>query len=539
MRYRIMETQITVKNLDHLGIIAGMIDELGLVEELDTLLPSVRKVSIGTTVKALIINAMGFSQHALYITPRFFEECPVEHLLGAGYTASDFNDDSIGRCLDALYSYGLNKVFVRLAHRSCEVCGLSEKFYHVDTTNFSVEGAYAGDLEGVKIRHGYAKDKRFDLKQISLGLITSYQSAIPRYMQSFDGNASDKETLVRLIQNFVSCFQSGEEVGIFVSDSGIYSAENIHTDLQTVAWITRVPETINEAKALINDTQTTDLVASALFPGYSHKSVSSKYGTVDQRWLLVQSAPLAKAVRKTYNDKIEKEIVKVSQRIEKKKAYLFKDDTELKDWMALLDQQHPLLCMEYTFTDEPYYCTRGKPKPENLRIAQKISGVSIKVNTTELDKLIAIKSRFILATNVLDTDRLSDEQLLEAYKAQTVSVEKGFSFLKDPLFFAESFFVKKPTRLESLLMIMALSLLVYSLAERKLRTVLAQNNEQILNQIDKPTHKPTLRMVFNLFRGIHWVKNGQNQQQCTNLNQNRKNIILAFGHNVAKYYLLE
>lgn len=539
MRYSIMETQFTVKNLDHLGIIAGMIDELGLVEELDTLLPSVRKVSIGTTVKALIINAMGFSQHALYITPRFFEECPVEHLLGTGYTASDFNDDSIGRCLDALFGYGLNKVFVRLAHRACEVCGLAEKFYHVDTTNFSVEGAYAGDLEGVKIRHGYAKDKRFDLKQITLGLITSYQSAIPRYMQSFDGNASDKETLVRLIQNFVSCFQSGEEVGIFVSDSGIYSAENIHTDLQTVAWITRVPETINEAKALINDTQTTDLVASALFPGYSHKSVSSNYGSVDQRWLLVQSEPLAKATRKTYNGKIEKEMAKVRRKIDKKKFYLFKNNTELEDWMALLAEQHPLFCMEYTFTDEPYYCKKGKPKPENLRIGQKISGVSIKVNTAELDKVIDVKSRFILTTNVLDTDRLSDEQLLEAYKAQAVSVEKGFSFLKDPLFFAESFFVKKPTRLESLLMIMALSLLVYSLAERKLRTVLAQNNEQILNQIDKPTHKPTLRMVFNLFRGIHWVKNGQNQQQCTNLNQNRKNIILAFGPNIAKYYLLE
>lgn len=533
-----MEETLEVKNLNHLGVISGIIDELGIVEEIDTLLPSARKVSHGTMIKALIINAMGFSQQALYITPRFFEECPVEHLIGAGYEASDFNDDSIGRCLDALFAYGLNKIFVRVAHRACEVCGLTEKFYHVDTTNFSVEGSYEGDLEGVKIRHGHAKDKRFDLKQVALGLITSYQSAIPRYMQSFDGNASDKETLVTMIKNFVNCFKAGEDVGIFVSDSGIYSANNIKAELKAIDWITRVPETINEAKALIDSTQCADLQSSILFSGYAYKVVSSNYGGVAQRWLVVQSDPLAKAVRKTYHGKVEKEIAKASQKIEKKKVHCFKETAELAEWIALMKQQYPLLCFEYTFKEHEYYVKRGKPSPENLRVAQQISTAAISVNTTALEKIVAQKSRFILTTNALDIEKLSDEQILEAYKSQASSVEKGFSFLKDPIFFAESFFVKKPSRLEGLLMIMALSLLVYSLAERKLRMALAQDKEEILNQINKPTSKPTLRMVFNLFRGIHWVKNDQNKQFCTNLDTNRKKIIMLFGKSVAKYYLL-
>jgi transposase len=105
---------ITVKNLDHLGLVAGMIDSLGLVEEIALLIPSERKVSHGIMIKALILNAMGFSQHALYITPQFFERCPVKHLLGASYEASDFNDDSIGRCLDTLFGYGLNKLFLAM-----------------------------------------------------------------------------------------------------------------------------------------------------------------------------------------------------------------------------------------------------------------------------------------------------------------------------------------------------------------------------------------------------------------------------------------
>ena len=45
--------------------------------------------------------------------------------------------------------------------------------------------------------------------------------------------------------------------------------------------------------------------------------------------------------------------------------------------------------------------------------------------------------RFILATNVLESKILTDEQILSEYKAQQ-STERGFRFLKDPLFFARA-----------------------------------------------------------------------------------------------------
>ncbi len=45
---------------------------------------------------------------------------------------------------------------------------------------------------------------------------------------------------------------------------------------------------------------------------------------------------------------------------------------------------------------------------------------------------------FIIGTNEPDEKRLSDAQLLDVYKAQSVSVERGFRFLKDPMFYAES-----------------------------------------------------------------------------------------------------
>lgn len=59
----------------------------------------------------------------------------------------------------------------------------------------------------------------------------------------------------------------------------------------------------------------------------------------------------------------------------------------------------------------------------------------------------------------------------------------GFAFLKVPLFFADSIFLKSPERIESLSMIMGLCLLVYTLAQRQIRTTLRESKSTIKNQL--------------------------------------------------------
>jgi transposase len=89
-----------------------------------------------------------------------------------------------------------------------------------------------------------------------------------------------------------------------------------------------------------------------------------------------------------------------------------------------------------------------------------------------------------------------------AYKNQNNTVERGFRFLKDPLMFTSSLFVKKPERIMGLLMVMTLALLVYSIAQRRLHKVLKEVQETLPNQIRKETAKPTLRWIFQLLDGI-------------------------------------
>lgn len=92
-----------VQDLDHLGLVAGMVDELGLVELIDALVPQdrgQRNLSVGLLVKAMILNGLGFVQRVLYLMPRFFQDKPLERLLGPGVLAEHESIKIRGRWLD-------------------------------------------------------------------------------------------------------------------------------------------------------------------------------------------------------------------------------------------------------------------------------------------------------------------------------------------------------------------------------------------------------------------------------------------------------
>ncbi len=57
-------------------------------------------------------------------------------------------------------------------------------------------------------------------------------------------------------------------------------------------------------------------------------------------------------------------------------------------------------------------------------------------------------------------------------------------------------------RIIALSLIMVLCLLVYHLAEFRLRARLAETKQTIPDQVRKPTARPTMRWVFQRFEGI-------------------------------------
>ena len=157
------------ERLDHLGVVAGVCEEIGLAASIDRLAGETKhRVSIGTATVAMILNGLGFSNRRLYLVPQFFANKPVEHLLGPGREATDLTDDCLGRTLDWLYAHDPTQLFAGIATTAREIFGVSARHVHVDTTSFSVNGTYeANEQEGseasvIAITYGYSRDHRED-----------------------------------------------------------------------------------------------------------------------------------------------------------------------------------------------------------------------------------------------------------------------------------------------------------------------------------------------------------------------------------------
>jgi len=148
----------------------------------------------------------------------------------------------------------------------------------------------------------------------------------------------------------------------------------------------------------------------------------------------------------------------------------------------------------------------GKGRPTETtpyRLVYEIEGV-LEQDHKAIRAMTDQGSCYVLASTI-SREELTDQEVIQAYKRQNESVERGFRFLKDPVFFTSSLFVKKPQRVEGLLMVMTLALLVYAIAQRTIRNKLKEAGATIPNQINQETSSPTLRWIFQMMEGIDYL----------------------------------
>src|SRR3954470_8157301 len=217
--------QIEVQNIDHLGIVAGIVDEIGLVEEIDQLLGthSQEHVSPGEAVKAMILNGLGFVSAPLYLFEEFFYGKATEHLIGAGINPEHLNDDRLGRVLDKLFEADPSRVFVDVALRAARHFGLRTQSVHLDATSLHLHGEYAHDPKQaepttLRITHGYSPDHRPDLKQFVVDLMCTGDGGVPLFFRVADGNEADQGAFTKLMRAFKTRLDFD---ALFVADSAL------------------------------------------------------------------------------------------------------------------------------------------------------------------------------------------------------------------------------------------------------------------------------------------------------------------------------
>ena len=542
------EVEYQTERLDHLGIVAGVCKEAGIAEWLDKIAgESRRSVSIGTATVAMILNGLGFSNRQLYLVPQYFENKPVEHLLGEGITADMLNDDCLGRTLDWIYEHDVTTLFAGLAFQSRQRFDIKAQYLHVDTTSFSVNGEYTikgeGDPVPIAITYGYSRDHREDLKQWMLALATTHDGDVPIFLRPLDGNSSDKEYLSAAVKDVMTQLREQlsqeQEQQIVIFDSGGYSEANVksYNDAKML-WISRVPETSTAAKTALEEEYDQWQPLSDESGDYVVRLMDLPQGK--ERWIIVRPHARVLAAKK----QMEKKVKKTQEHWEKRLRHLSNQDFACQNdaqqaFKQAMKGKPSWLVATFTLRSEARYLRRGKPKkdaPPDKTVWRLVPTVSI--DQQHVETQIRKDACFIITTNILDEQQLSHEQVITAYKEQG-GVERGFRFLKDPLFFASSIFVKKPERVVALSFIMVLSLLVYRLAEHLLRSRLAETEETVPNQVNKPTKRPTMRWIFQCFEGIdllHIRIGSRWQTQILGLQPLHQQILRLLGSAYSHFY---
>ena len=147
--------EIEIKNIDHLGIVAGIIDSTDLVEIINEFCgtESGEKISPGHVVKAMILNGLGFVSSPLYMFSKFFEDKPCEYLIGKGVKAEYLNDDKLGRVMDKLFIKGIRSIFLAISINVMKKFKISLESSHLDSISLHLHGEYNNNLPDVIIQN--------------------------------------------------------------------------------------------------------------------------------------------------------------------------------------------------------------------------------------------------------------------------------------------------------------------------------------------------------------------------------------------------
>ena len=442
--------QVRVERLDHLGVIASVIKDLGLMNMIDRhLVPDDQEViTPGEAVAGMIFNGLGFANRPLSLTPQFFANKPLDLLFREGIDAEMFNRFKLGRTLDEVYAYGCDLLFEELARAICAHEGIDLRFNHLDTTSFSLTGEYIPDRDehAIRMTHGYSKDHRPDLKQAVLELMVSQDGGVPFVSKSWDGNTSDTRVFQERAAALMSAFKDTPSPRYLVADAKL-SCEDNAAHLAQLGFITRMPATLKVVSQVMSQALQQD-TWEPVDDNTRYQPLELCHYGMAQRWLVVSSQAARERAEATLNKAQQREYEAITQQLFHLQAQRFCAPEAAQAALAALAKRWQYHRVESAhLIEHKHYAGKGRPTPRTplKAIAWQIQAqVHADDETIEQDK--QAKACYVLGTNIAASE-LSHAAVIVAYKGQA-HVEGGCRFLKDPLFFVSSLFVKKPTGLK-------------------------------------------------------------------------------------------
>lgn len=526
-----------VTPVGHLPLVLGVLRKLDVAGLIDSAIAAhpEQVVSAGRAVEALVLSILD-GHHALYKVGRRLDERGMLELLQPGLAPQSLHDTRLGQTLDALFDANLNQVFSTIALRTLAAYHVQTPWIYQDTTTISLYGAYEQDPEagqGPRPAYGYSKDGRSDLKQVLLSLGVSGDGGLPLRMGLDDGNTSDSVDVPRAIEQSLALNLDGLQG--MVADSKAYTQRTLGLCLETgMGLVTLVPRTCGirqEVEAWGQRQVSLPLLlerpAKRQGDGprrWYGRSVMREVEVEDQeghvtlapmRFIALYSTQLAQQHEPSYSQAQAREAQTLAAHIAHVQSRPFACEADAMGAIAEYEGRGPgrrgRAATPWRYHEVNYHIQvhhrrqkrAGRGRPRKGERPQEEVVYQLRVETKARAPVLETWGWLVLATTI-DEQSCGDAEIVQAYRDQTATVERGFRWIKNPAAISPVW-LEKPKRMAALAMLTVVGLLVYGLIQRQVRQYLALHEASIPGN-KGPTGIPTATVIFESFATVTRVE---------------------------------
>jgi len=484
-----------------------------------------QKLAPGIGLGVLLRNIL-LSRRPLYSLAEWAQRCDAA-LLGLPSEAPEFfNDDRVGRCLDALFRSDRASIMTEIVVHAVGEFDLELSELHNDSTTVTFTGQYP-DANGTAVRgrethritYGVNKDHRADLKQLLFVLTTTADGSVPIWAHVDHGNTSDDVTHIGTWETLRKV--TGTPNFLYVADCKLCSTKNLaHIARQGGRFVTVIPATWREhadfyAWLRTNDAPWVELLRKPnarrqvdgppdIYRGYEAPLRTAQGYRVLWIWSSQKEA-LDRGAREHRIAAAEQALQALSARIGQPRSRLLTVEQVTEAVQAILreKQVERWIKTDFLVVEQARFTQAkpGRPGPQTgyIRHMQQLVSLRWQPNVQALQDEARTDGIFPLVTN--DENR-SVTDVLIAYKHQP-ALEKRHQQFKS-VFDVRPMMLKNHMRIEAFLFLYFLALLTEALIEREMRHRMQKLGiKKIpLYPEERPCAAPTTERVFELFEDL-------------------------------------
>jgi transposase len=519
--------QLVSKVVGPLPLLNGFLDRLRIEQFLEKSVPAGdrrQKLAPAICLAMLLRNIM-ISRRPLYSLADWAQRFDAP-LLGLPTAAPEFfNDDRIGRCLDALFRADRATLMTEIVVHAVREFELDLRELHNDSTTVTFTGQYS-EADGKpgrgrathRITYGMNKDHRADLKQLLFVLTTTADGSVPIWAHVDHGNTTDDVTHIGTWETLRKL--SGTANFLYVADCKLCSAKNLsHIAQQGGRFVTVIAATWREhadchewlrtheapwVELLRRPNARRQNGAADIYRGYEHPQRTAQGFRVLWIWSSQKDA-LDRSAREYRIEAAEKALQALSTRIGQARSRLLTESQVAEAVQKIIHEKQVArwIKTEVKVVEEDRFTQAkpGRPGPQTAYVRHQQQHLSLQWQSDAQALLEDARTDgiFPLVTN---EEKLSMADVLLAYKHQP-ALEKRHQQFKSVLE-VRPMMLKNHMRIEAFLFLYFLALLTEALIEREARQRMRELNIKKLPLYpeERPCAAPTTERLFELFEDL-------------------------------------